>query len=43
MASRLFFDLGLNLDGISLGVPDKDIEIRRRVASATLIMDKYES
>ena len=43
MACRLFFDLGLNLDNISLGVLEKDIEVRRRAALATLITDKYES
>ncbi|KIW36736.1 uncharacterized protein PV06_11032 [Exophiala oligosperma] len=42
MTCRLFFDLGLNLDSISLGVLDKGVEVRRKVALASLIMDKYE-
>lgn len=43
VACRLLFEIGLNLNGASLGLDEQDIEVRRKVASASLIMDKYEA
>lgn len=43
MACRLFFDTGLSINSAALGLGEQDVCLRRKVASATLITDKYEA
>jgi hypothetical protein len=40
MAFRLFFEMGLHHDGVALGLAERDIEVRRKIASACIIIDK---
>jgi hypothetical protein len=40
MACRLFFDMGLNVDGLSLGLSRWDAEVRQKVSVACLLTDK---
>ncbi|KAI0905640.1 fungal-specific transcription factor domain-containing protein [Ustulina deusta] len=41
MANRLAFDIGLHVDCSSIGLPDQEVRVRRRVMKACVLYDKY--